>query len=54
VSGFFDSCNDSERALAEAKLAGCSDVEIISQMHLQRPEFEKLKIAVREKAVIYL
>ena len=51
---FFDACNDSERALAEAKLAGYSDVVCLQLMGLQRPQFERLKLAVREKAVEYL
>jgi hypothetical protein len=51
---FFDACNESERALAEAKLAGYSDVECLKLMGLQRPQFERLKLAVREKAVEYL
>jgi hypothetical protein len=54
VNDFFDSCNDSERALAEAKLAGYSDVECLQMMNMQRPQFERLKLAVREKAVEYL
>jgi hypothetical protein len=54
VNDFFDSCNESERALAEAKLAGYSDVECLQLMGLQRPQFERLKLAVREKAVEYL
>jgi hypothetical protein len=54
VNDFFESCNDSERALAEAKLAGYSDVECLQLMNMQRPQFERLKLAVREKAVEYL
>jgi hypothetical protein len=54
VNQFFDACDDSERALAEAKLAGYSDVECLQLMGLQRPQFERLKLAVREKAVEYL
>jgi hypothetical protein len=51
---FFDACNESERALAEAKLAGYSDVECLQMMNMQRPQFERIKMAVREKAVEYL
>jgi hypothetical protein len=54
VNDFFDACNDSERQLAEAKLAGYSDVECLQLMNMQRPQFERLKLAVREKAVEYL
>jgi hypothetical protein len=54
VNDFFDSCTDSERTLAEAKLAGYSDVECLQLMGLQRPQFERLKLSVREKAVEYL
>jgi hypothetical protein len=54
VNDFYESCNDSERALAEAKLAGYSDVECLQMMNMQRPQFERLKLAVREKAVEYL
>jgi hypothetical protein len=54
VNDFFESCNDSERQLVEGKLAGYSDVECLQMMNMQRPQFERLKLAVREKAVEYL
>jgi hypothetical protein len=54
VNDFFDSCNDLEKQVVDAKLAGYSDVECLQLMGLQRPQFERLKLAVREKVVEYL
>ena len=54
VNDFFESCNDLEKQVVDAKVAGYSDAECLQLMGLQRPQFERLKLAVREKAVEYL
>jgi hypothetical protein len=54
VNDFFDACNDLEKQVVDAKVAGYSEAEIMQLMNMQRPQFERLKLAVREKAVEYL
>jgi hypothetical protein len=54
VNQFMNACNESERMFAEGKLAGYSEAEIMQLMGLQRPQFERLKLTVRENAVEYL
>ena len=54
VNDFFDSCDDLEKQVVDAKVAGYSDVECLQLLGLLRPQFERLKMSVREKAVEYL